>query len=308
MRRPLLLLLAAAATALGAQPVAPALPADALAPDFGVATYRLWDGPAPGAIGQGAEDIPTVTVFRPQPHTGNGTAIVIAPGGAYLHLAENLEGRQVADWFTVRGVTAFVLTYRLGPRYLYPVPLEDAERAIRWVRAHAAEFHLRADRIGMMGFSAGGHLAAMTGVAGGPGGAAADAVDRENSRPDYLVLGYPWLGAMLADPPKPYIPSYATLMHVPEAERAELARRYTPALHVTRETPPTFIYSTTDDRTCPIAATIDFYRALIQAGVPVELHIYRHGRHGSGLGLGDPALDTWPSLLEGWLRGSGLLP
>jgi len=103
-----------------------------------------------------------LTLFRPQPRTGNGTAVIIAPAGAYLELASNLEGRHVADWYTSRGVTAFVLRYRLGSKYLYPIPLEDAQRAIRLVRSHANEFGIRPDRIGFMGFSAGGRLAAMT--------------------------------------------------------------------------------------------------------------------------------------------------
>src|SRR4051794_6111189 len=129
---------------------------------LGIATYPLWEGGAPGALGTGDLDIPMLTLFRPQPHTGNGTAVIIAPGGAYLGLASNLEGRQVADWYTSRGVTGFVLRYRLGSKYLYPIPLEDAQRAMRFVRSHANDFGIRPDRIGFMGFSAGGHLAAMT--------------------------------------------------------------------------------------------------------------------------------------------------
>jgi acetyl esterase/lipase len=117
---------------------------------LGTATYRLWEGDAPGAQGSEDADVPTLTVFRVHPRTGNGTAIVIAPGGAYRGLASNLEGRQVADWFAARGVTAFVLKYRLGNRYLYPTPLVDAQRAMRFVRARAAEFDVAPDRIGMM--------------------------------------------------------------------------------------------------------------------------------------------------------------
>ena len=137
---------------------------------LGTATYRLWEGEAPAASGTDDVDIPTLTVFRVHPRTGNGTAIVIAPGGAYRGLAANLEGRQVAEFFTGLGVTAFVLKYRLGSRYLYPTPLVDARRAMRFVRAHAAEFDIAPDRIGMMGFSAGGHLTAMAGdhAGGGP--------------------------------------------------------------------------------------------------------------------------------------------
>lgn len=297
-------------TAAGAwaQPIAfPPPGACSVDPALGVSTVRLWDGPAPGAKGAAADDIPTLSVLRPAPGKENGTAVIVAPGGAYLALASNLEGRQVADWFTQQGVTAFVLRYRLGARYLYPVPLEDAERAVRWVRFHSQAYHLSPDRIGMAGFSAGGHLAAMVGTVGGPGRPdASDPMDRLSSRPDFLVLGYPWLNAM--EPPVGgFLRPYEALLRIPEGERAELARRYTPALHVTRDTPSTFIYATTDDRTVPVLSSVRFYSALVAAGVPAELHLFRHGPHGSGLGQGDPALDLWPTLLGAWLSGQGLL-
>ena len=154
----------------------------------------------PGRRAPRTLDVPTLTVFRVHSRTGRGTAIVIAPGGAYRGLAANLEGRQVADWFAARGVTAFVLKYRLGNRYLYPTPLVDARRAMRFVRAHAAEFDIAPDRIGMMGFSAGGHLTAMAATMPEAGRAdAADPLDRVSSRPDFQVLGYPWLNAMTKD-------------------------------------------------------------------------------------------------------------
>src|SRR5438552_16106628 len=128
---------------------------------LGIATFPLWEGGAPEALGNAADDVPTITIFRPHAGTGNGTAVIVAPGGAYLGLAANLEERQVADWFTSRGVTAFVLKYRLGRKYLYPIPLGDARRAIRLVRSRAKEFGIVPNRVGMMGFSAGGHLTAM---------------------------------------------------------------------------------------------------------------------------------------------------
>ncbi len=272
---------------------------------LGIATYRLWEGDAPGALGKEDMDVPTLTLFRPQPGTANGTAVIIAPGGAYLGLAANLEGRQVADWFAARGVTAFVLKYRLGKKYPYPTPLVDAKRAIRLVRSRAQEFGIVPDRIGMMGFSAGGHLTAMTGVMLDAGSAvASDPVERASSQPDFLILGYPWLNAM--KPGQRGVLTYCGALKI-EAVQCASFEQYSPDLHVTPRTPPTFIYHTTDDDTVPVDASVSFYRLLAAAGVPAEIHVFAHGRHGSGLGLGDPALDAWPALLETWMRGQGLL-
>ena len=292
---------------LRAQPAAPVAAGPALDPALGLTTVTLWTGAAPGAKGAEAIDTPTLTVFAPHAGRANGTGIIVAPGGAYLGLAANLEGREVADWFAARGITAFVLRYRLGERYLYPVPLQDAQRAVRWVRAHAREYFVAPDRVGMIGFSAGGHLTAMTGTAFDAGSpAAADPVERVSSRPDFLVLGYAWVDAMQPAKPK-MIPAYEVLMHLPAAQWPQFAEQYTPTLHVTDRTPPTFLFSTTDDEVVSVSASVDFYRALIAAGVPAEMHLFAHGAHGSGLGSGDPALDAWPALLETWLRGRGLL-
>jgi acetyl esterase/lipase len=273
-------------------------------PFLGLATYRLWDGDAPGARGSAEEDVPTLTLFRVHAGTGNGTAVVVAPGGAYRGLAANLEGRQVADWFAARGVTAFVLRYRLGKTYLYPTPLLDARRAIRFVRSHAADFDVAPERIGMMGFSAGGHLTAMAGTMFEPGREdASDPVEHASSRPDFIILGYPWLNAMT---PNQKSLSYCSALGIPEPECGAF-EQYSPDRHVTKDTPPAFIYHTTDDELVPVDASVSFYRALAAAGVSAEMHLFRAGKHGSGLGLGDAALDMWPSLLEAWLRGRGLL-
>ena len=272
---------------------------------LGIATFPLWEGNAPGALGNAVDDVPTMTIFRPHAGTGNGTAVIVAPGGAYLGLAANLEGRQVADWFTSRGVTAFVLKYRLGRNYLYPIPLTDARRAIRLVRSRAKEFGIAPNRVGMIGFSAGGHLTAMASTMfddGQPG--SPDLVERVSSRPDFQILGYPWVNAMKADQ-KGVVP-YCYVLRV-EAEKCKQFEQYSPDLHVTARTPPAFIYHTTDDELVPVDASITLYRALRAADVPVEMHIFAKGKHGSGLGLGDAALDLWPTLLEAWLRARGLL-
>ncbi len=277
-----------------------------LDPALGITTLQLWPSGAAEIAGTPDADLPTLTVFVPQKGNSTGSAVVVAPGGAYLGLASNLEGRQVADWFASQGVTAFVLKYRLGAKYLYPIPLEDAQRAVRLVRSSAATYGFSPDRIGFVGFSAGGHLAATTGTlfdAGKPD--ASDPVERLSSRPDFLVLGYPWLNAMQ---PSGHFISYCSVIKSIPPETCKIdEEKYTPSRHVTAQTPTTFIYSTSDDRTVPISASVDFYSALSTAGVPVEMHIFRHGGHGSGMGEGDAAMTQWPALLAQWMRDQGLL-
>ena len=164
---------------------------------LGMQTIRLWPGDAPEAKGKACEDTPTLTIFDPAPGSANGSAVLVLPGGAYLHLSGNLEGRELADWFAARGFRAFVLSYRLSSNgYLLPIPLLDARRAVQTVRARALDYHIAPNRIAIIGFSAGGHLAALVGtqpVAGKP--ESEDPIERVSSRPDYLILGYPWIGA-----------------------------------------------------------------------------------------------------------------
>jgi acetyl esterase/lipase len=274
--------------------------------DFlGIQTIRLWPGDAPQAKGKACEDTPTLTIFEPHRGNGNGSAVVIFPGGAYAHLAANLEGRQVADWFTARGFRAFVLSYRLSSNgYLLPVPLIDARRAIQTVRARARDYFIDPNRIVVVGFSAGGHLAAFSAtqfVTGNPD--AEDPIERASSRPDYVVLGYPWIGAISSDTSHL---SYCKLFNVMDQCEA-LRAAYSPDLFVTKDTPPTFWYHTFNDQTVPVEQGLRFYEALVKAGVPAEAHIFANGPHGTGLGKGDAALDQWPNLLETWLRAQGLL-
>jgi len=272
---------------------------------LGIETIPLWPGTPPQSKGTGCDDIPTITIFSPRMGTANGSAVVIFPGGAYANLAADLEGREVADWFTSRGFKAFIVAYRLTSHgYVLPVPLLDARRAIQTVRAKAAEYHIAPDRIVTIGFSAGGHLAALAAVqpvAGDP--TASDPVERVSSRPDYLVLGYPWLGAITTDTSHLSYCKMFSLMGQCDALKA----KYTPALFVNKDTPPTFIYHTYNDHTVPIQQSLDFFQALVKAGVPAEYHVFANGAHGSGLGKGDPALELWPSLLEAWMRAHGLL-
>jgi acetyl esterase/lipase len=274
--------------------------------DFlGIQTVRLWPGEAPEAKGTACEDIPTLSILSPRKGNTNGSAVVIFPGGAYRGLAADLEGREVADWFTARGFMAFVLSYRLTSHgYVLPVPLLDARRAVQTVRARAADYQIDPNRIVVIGFSAGGHLAALSGtqfVAGKPD--AEDPIERVSSRPDFLVLGYPWIGAISSDTSHL---SYCKLFDLMD-KCEELRLAYSPDLFVTKETPPTFWYHTFNDQTVPVEQGLRFYEALVKAGVPAEAHIFANGGHGSGLGKGDAALGQWPGLLEIWLRAQGLL-
>jgi acetyl esterase/lipase len=262
----------------------------------------LWPGGAPGALGTADEDIPTLTTYLAPAAKAIGTAVIVCPGGGYSHLAMDHEGDQVARWLNSLGIQAFLLKYRLGPRYHHPIELGDAQRAIRTVRAKAAEYHIQPDRIGIMGFSAGGHLASSAGThfdSGNP--SAADPIDRAGSRPDFMVLGYPVISfttsahkgslkALLGDNPDP-----------------KLVELMSNELQVTAQTPPTFLFHTSADATVPVENSVMFYMALHKAGVPAEMHIYEQGPHGLGLAQMDEALSSWPERLANWLRVRGLL-
>jgi acetyl esterase/lipase len=266
-------------------------------------TVLLWPNGAPGA--QGAEDVdnPTLTIFLPVKNQANGTGIVICPGGSYRALASNHEGRQVANWLNSLGVAAFVLKYRLGPKYHHPVELGDAERAIRMVRAHAADYGVMPDRIGIMGFSAGGHLASTAGThfdAGNP--ADADPIQRAGSRPDFLVLGYPVISFTT-----PYTHKGSLQNLLGDNPDAKLVESLSNELQVTAQTPPAFLFHTTEDKTVPVENSVLFYLALRKAGIAAEMHIFERGPHGVGLSLRDPILAKWPELLANWLRQRGLL-
>jgi acetyl esterase/lipase len=271
---------------------------------LGITTVRLWPGDAPEAKGTACDDIPTLSVLQPQPGRANGSAVIVLPGGAYMGLASILEGREVADWFASHGYTAFVLRYRLGKKYLLPVPLIDARRAVQLVRTRARDYHIAPNRIAVIGFSAGGHLAGLTGTQFIPGKPdAEDPIERVSSRPDYLVLGYPWIGGI--SPDTSHL-TYCKLVDVMDRCEA-LQKAYSPNLFVTKDTPPTFIYHTTNDETVPVEQALSFYKAELKAGVSSEIHIFAKGPHGSGLGLGEASLDQWPNLLETWLRAQGQL-
>ena len=266
-------------------------------------TLLLWQGRAPGAQGDEDRDKPALTVYMPPNTTGPMTAVIIAPGGGYQRLSMNLEGREPANHLNALGIAAFVLRYRLGPQYHHPIELGDAQRAVRTVRARASEWHVAADRIGFMGFSAGGHLASSASThfdAGNPG--AADPIERVSSRPDFSVLAYPVISFIA-----PWTHQGSKTNLLGDAPAQALSLSLSSETQVTSETPPAFIYHTNADTTVPVENAVAYFLALRKAGVPAEMHVFKEGRHGSGLGLADPALSEWPTLLTNWLRVSGFL-
>lgn len=262
----------------------------------------LWDEGAPGALGTEDADKPTLTLYRAA-RGPNGTGIIVAPGGGYGALAMDHEGRQIAAYFNAMGVTAFLLKYRLGPRYRHPIQLGDAQRAIRIARSRAAEFGVLPDRIGMIGFSAGGHLTATAGTHVAEGTQdATDPADRVSSRPDFLILGYPVISF---DPAVTHAGSLRNLLG--DKPDPRLVEDLSNDLRVTSNTPPTFLFHTSADTGVPAENSVRFYLALRTAKVPAEMHIFETGPHGVGLALADPALSAWPTLLTNWLRARGLL-
>ncbi len=266
-------------------------------------TILIWPDGAPGAVGDEDVDRPTLTLYPADPAINTGTAVVICPGGGYAMVAMDHEGHQFARWFNSIGVSAFVLRYRLGMRYHHPAPLQDVQRAIRYVRVNAADWGVQPDRIGVMGFSAGGHLASTAGThfdSGDP--SAQEPISRASCRPDFMILGYPVI-------------SFTTEYTHQGSRRHLLGDNPDPALveslsnelQVASDTPPTFLVHADDDRGVPPENSILFYLALKKAGVPAELHIYRKGGHGFGLAPQDAILGSWPGRLRDWLLGTGLL-
>jgi acetyl esterase/lipase len=259
----------------------------------------LWPAGAPGAIGNEPDDIPTLTPYLPPKGKANGAAMIVCPGGGYSHLADH-EGRPVAEWLNTIGITAFVLKYRHGPRYHHPTPLKDAQRAMRMLRASASAWQIDPKRIGILGFSAGGHLASTVGTHFAPGERdSADPIERASSRPDLMVLIYPVITM------GPLTHSGSKLQLLGENPSDELVTLLSNELQVTKDTPPTFLVHTADDAAVPVENSLRFVDALRKAGVPFELHIYERGRHGFGLGGNDPILSTWPRRCADWLHLQG---
>ncbi len=264
----------------------------------------LWPAGAPGAIGDEAADVPSIAVFLPPRWRASGAGMVICPGGAYKMLMTSYEGTDIARWLNSFGVAGFVLSYRIAPRYHYPAPMLDVQRAVRLIRANAGRFGIRGDRIGVIGFSAGGHLASIALTHFDNGNPhAGDVVDRFSSRPDFGILAYP---IITAHPPWTHQPSIENLLG-PTPDPALLDEMSTD-LGVNSGTPPTFLMHTAEDTAVPVENSLLFYNAMRRAHVPGELHIYQEGPHGAGLANGRhgaywvPSLLPWSIDAERWLR------
>jgi acetyl esterase/lipase len=259
----------------------------------------LWSGPVPLATGTGPEDTPALTVYQPAPGTATGAAFVVLPGGGYRGRAAH-EGEPVARWLASVGVTAFVARYRVAP-YRHPAPLADALRAIRFVRSHAADWRLDG-RVGILGFSAGGHLASTAATQftdGDP--SATDAIERVSSRPDLAILIYPVI--TFTEETVVHKGSRTNLLGA-EAT-AEQMSAMSSELRVTDRTPPVFLVHTTADTAVPLENSLLFVQALRKAGIDLELHLFEGGRHGFGLGEKEGPIGTWPMLAGLWLHKHG---
>lgn len=267
-------------------------------------SFPLWPDGAPGALGTNAADVPTLTVYLPDTTNATRAAMVIFPGGGYGHLA-NHEGDGYARWFNELGIVGFVLKYRLGSDgYRHPAMLQDAARAVRTVRARAAEWNVDPKRVGIVGSSAGGHLAStmLTHFDSGKTNAE-DLIERESSRPDLAILCYPVVS--LSDP---LAHKGSRLNLLGTNPPPELVKELSANLQVTKDSPPCFLWHTAEDKTVPVENSLELAAALHRAGVPVDLHIYERGGH--GLGLGSRAFDStkrhpWTHDCEYWLRLHG---
>jgi acetyl esterase/lipase len=244
----------------------------------------------------------TLTMVGPAVDRPNGTAVIICPGGGYVRMSTAREGDQYANWLSTLGVTSFVLKYRMQ-EYGHPAPLQDVLRAVRMLRSRAAELNINPARIGVMGSSAGGHLAASAGTLfDNPAGRTGAAMDAVSARPDFLMLMYPVISMQ-----EPAVHAGSRKALLGAAPSAETLRLMSLEKQVTAATPPTLLIHTQEDQAVPVENSILFYQALTKAKVPAEMYLFEHGGHGMGMrdGLGTSSL--WPRRAEEWLRDRGLL-
>jgi acetyl esterase/lipase len=246
---------------------------------------------------------PTLTIFPAPADKANGTAVVICPGGGYDHLSAEIEGAALARWLNTLGITGFVLRYRLI-EYGHPAPLQDVLRAVRLVRTRADEFGVKTNCIGVIGASAGGHLAACAGTLfDAPEGRTGAELDKVSARPDFIILMYAVISMK-----EPYVHTGSRRALLGTNSTPELLDHLSPELQVTKDSSPAFIMHTEEDRGVSDFNSIQFYEALHQARVPVEMHLYEKGPHGFGLRQGLGPTSDWPKRCEEWMRSHGWLP
>lgn len=246
---------------------------------------------------------PTLVVYAPAAGRANGTAVIHPAGGGYVHLRVGENGGEITQWLTSVGVTVFVLKYRHAD-YEHPAPLRDALRAVRLVRSRAAEFGLNKERIGMIGGSAGAHLAACAGTLfDSPEGRTGAELDQVSGRPDFMVLVFP-----LITMEEPYAVRLARKALLGSDASPERIRSVSVHHQVTRNTTPAFIVHSAEDTTAPVEHSLLFYRAMRAAKAPVEMHLYSKGPHGSGMAPELGSISEWPRLCERWMRENGWLP
>lgn len=264
---------------------------------------RLWETDAPNALGKEEKDIPTVVVYLPPAAVNATPALVICPGGGYGGLAVDHEGHQIAKWANDMGMAGIIVLYRhRGRGYGHPNPLLDAQRAIRLTRHKATEWKLDPKRVGIIGFSAGGHLTSTVLThfdQGMPD--AADVIDRQSSRPDFGIMCYP---VVALGEPYTHGGSQKNLLGASPSE--ELVRSLSNEKQVKPDTPPTFLWHTAEDKVVAAENSLRFYSAMVTAGVMGELHIFPRGRHGLGLAAGHSGAQQWPDLCKNWLKEIGM--
>ncbi len=258
--------------------------------------------PASSPAAAGTASDPSITFLRPSVDRANGTAVIVAPGGGYSTVVTDREGTQFARWLGTLGITTFVLNYRLKD-YGHPAPLQDVARALRVVRSRAVEFGIRPDRLGVMGSSAGGHLAASLGTLFNHAAAKTGAdIDSISARPDFLILMYP---VITFEDPVAHAGSRTSLLGASPSR--ELVELMSTEKQVTAGTPPTLLFHSQDDKVVPVENSIRFFQALTRAGVPADLHLFPRGGHGFSMKPGLGTVSDWPRLAEVWFRERGLL-
>lgn len=266
----------------------------------------LWPNGAPGAKGTADGDKPSLTIYLPEKEKATGAAVVIFPGGGYGYLAMDHEGHQIAQWLNSIGVAGFIVKYRhrnSGAGYGHPAPIQDAQRAIRMVRSRAKEWGIDPGRIGIIGFSAGGHLASTAGTHFNTRySEPVDEIDRSSCRPDFMILMYPVISFT-----EWYTHKGSMVNLLGKNPDKDLMESFSNEKQVTPETPPTFLVHADDDDVVPSENSVAFYLALRKAKVPAEIHIYEKGGHGFGLGVGKGACSSWTARCADWMKGRGLL-